>query len=56
MGRVKALYRELGLEAVFKAYEEQSYQDMLVQMDALPASVPRSVFEGLLKKIYKRAK
>nr|AYV97141.1 trans-prenyltransferase 1 [Haslea ostrearia] len=52
---VKALYRELGLENVFKAYEEESYvkiQALLQQVKAMP----KEVFEIFLSKIYKRSK
>lgn len=53
---MKALYRELQLEALFKAYEEESYGAITAAMASLPSNVPTAIFEGLLKKIYKRAK
>jgi len=53
---VKALYRAMGLEALFKQYEEQSYAAIQAELDALPADIPRPIFEILLKKIYKRSK
>ena len=53
---VKALYKEMGLEGVFKQYEEESYKAICAELDALPRSIPRPVFEILLKKIYKRSK
>lgn len=53
---MKALYVELKLESVFKAYEEQSYASIKDAMATLPANVPTAIFEQLLKKIYKRAK
>ncbi len=56
MAAVKALYKEMGLEGVFKAYEEESYAEITKELAALPTSLPRPVFEILLKKIYKRAK
>ncbi|GAB5035050.1 farnesyl diphosphate synthase [Nannochloropsis oceanica] len=53
---VKALYRDMGLEMLFKKYEEQSYAAIQAELDALPVNIPRPVFEILLKKIYKRSK
>lgn len=41
---VKALYREMGLEGVFKAYEEASYAEITKELDALPSSLPRVSF------------
>ena len=53
---VKALYRDMGLEALFKQYEEDSYAAIQAELDGLKGSIPRPVFEILLKKIYKRSK
>lgn len=53
---VKALYKEMRLEGVFKAYEDASYAEISKELDALPTALPRPVFEILLKKIYKRSK
>jgi hypothetical protein len=57
---VKRLYGELGLEAVFKAYEQASYESLVAQIDAATAacggSVPAEVYLSLLHKIYKRSK
>jgi farnesyl diphosphate synthase len=53
--KVKALYAKMDLASVFHAYEEESYariQKMLQDVKELPPSV----FEFLLKKIYKRSK
>lgn len=36
--------------------QEDSYAEIIKELDALPASLPRPVFEILLKKIYKRSK
>lgn len=55
---VKALYKELDLEAAFFEYEAASYaklQDMIKQAAATTA-VPEVVFSSLLAKIYKRSK
>jgi farnesyl diphosphate synthase len=58
VARVKALYRELDLERVFKAYEDESYarlQEMIADRCAR-VNLPEDVFKGLLAKIYKRSK
>jgi len=52
---VKGLYRELGLEADFAAYEDRSYKELVAAMEEV-RHVPKSVFQGLLAKIYKRTK
>lgn len=38
------------------ALQEDSYKEIIKELDALPSSLPRPVFEILLKKIYKRSK
>ncbi|KAI7842723.1 hypothetical protein COHA_003653 [Chlorella ohadii] len=53
--RVKAVYRELDLEALFKQYEQESY-DKLVKTIEGQDLLPQAVFTMLLKKIYKRQK
>lgn len=52
---VKALYKDMKLEPLFKQYEEESYAAIQAELDALK-TIPRPVFEILLKKIYKRSK
>jgi len=52
---VKALYKDLGLVKVFEDYEENSYELIQKELDKV-TTVPRDVFELLLKKIYKRSK
>jgi farnesyl diphosphate synthase len=53
--KVKKLYAELDLENVFKKYEEESYQEIQKLLSQVH-SMPKEVFEFLLRKIYKRAK
>jgi farnesyl diphosphate synthase len=53
--RVKELYRDLKLEALFRVYEEESYQEIQADLAGLRI-IPRAVFDDLLKKIYKRSK
>lgn len=52
---VKALYKSLDLEAIYKQYEEDSYEH-IQKMLADAHGLPKEVFESLLKKIYKRSK
>ena len=56
IARVKALYRELELEDVFKEYEEQSYRSLQRMIAQISSLMPTQVFEFLLAKIYKRTK
>lgn len=55
---VKALYRELRLEEAFAAYEAESHAAIsaLIGDVVKTTRIPAAVFEGLLAKIYKRAK
>jgi farnesyl diphosphate synthase len=55
VAKVKALYKELDLPAVFSKYEEDSYTAIQAELDKVKL-MPRDVFELLLKKIYKRSK
>jgi hypothetical protein len=55
VAKVKALYKKLDLEGVFKSYEEESYKIIQTELDKVTL-MPRDVFELLLKKIYKRSK
>lgn len=53
--RVKKLYYELELEALFKQYEADSH-DKLLKMIHQQEVLPPAVFTMLLNKIYKRTK
>lgn len=53
--RVKKLYHELELEALFKQYEADSHEK-LVKMIHDQEILPPAVFTMLLNKIYKRTK
>jgi len=50
---VKDIYSSIGIPAIFKQYEEDSYK-YLTGLISEVRSVPRHVFTGLLDKIYKR--
>lgn len=52
---VKKLYVEMNLEALYKKYEEESYQ-RIKKLMAETHDLPVDVFDFLLKKIYKRSK
>lgn len=52
---IKALYKELDLESVFKTYEEKSYQE-LSALIAGQQVLPQALFMEMLAKIYKRSK
>jgi len=53
--RIKQLYRDIDLEALYKAYEQDSY-DEIMKLKGTCKQVPWAVFETFLNKIYKRQK
>ncbi|XP_069336583.1 farnesyl pyrophosphate synthase isoform X3 [Eulemur rufifrons] len=56
VARVKALYEELDLQAVFLQYEEDSYSHIMSLIEQYAAPLPRGIFLELARKIYKRKK
>ena len=52
--KVKALYKDLDIEKVFKDYEQQSYEELTALISNTASSVPAACFTDLLAKIYKR--
>jgi farnesyl diphosphate synthase len=52
---VKDLYLQIGMEKIFRDYEEKSYAEIRKLLDSVEG-LPVEVFEFLLKKIYKRSK
>lgn len=52
---VKAVYRELDLEAVFREFEDKAHAALIAEING-QSSVPAAVFTPLLAKIFKRAK
>ena len=52
---IKEIYRKIGLEAKYQAYEEESYQTIM-GLKGSAKQVPWAVFETFLKKVYKRKK
>ncbi|XP_007457999.1 PREDICTED: farnesyl pyrophosphate synthase isoform X1 [Lipotes vexillifer] len=56
VARVKALYEEMNLRAVFTQYEEHSYSHIMGLIEQYAAPLPTAIFLGLANKIYKRKK
>lgn len=56
VARVKALYEEMDLQALFAKYEEDSYSHLLSLIEQYAKPLPPTVFLGLAQKIYKRKK
>ncbi|KAL4904438.1 hypothetical protein BDW74DRAFT_154858 [Aspergillus multicolor] len=56
--KVKALYRELDLETVYKEYEEKIVGELKTKIAAVDekGGLKKEVFEAFLGKIYKRSK
>ena len=52
---IKEIYKKIGLEAKYQAYEEESYQTIM-GLKGSAKQVPWAVFETFLKKVYKRKK
>ncbi|XP_005411661.1 PREDICTED: farnesyl pyrophosphate synthase isoform X1 [Chinchilla lanigera] len=56
VARVKALYEELELPAVFARYEEDSYNHLMSLIQQHAAPLPPAIFLALANKIYRRKK
>lgn len=56
MARVKALYEEMGLPAVFAQYEEDSYHRIRALIEDLGPPLPPAIFLDVAHKFYKRRK
>jgi len=53
---VKQLYRDMDLETLYRAYEEESYKEIMAMKPKVEALLPWSIFEIFLGKVYKRSK
>ena len=53
--KIKQLYKQMGIEKIYLAYEEESYKKIMALL-AKEKDTPPAVFEFLLNKIYKRQK
>ena len=53
---VKRVFEELKLDEIYKAYEEEKVKEIRKLIDEVDESegLKKAVFEGILKKIYKR--
>jgi farnesyl diphosphate synthase len=56
VAKVKELYKELKLEDLYKAYEEESFEQIMALKGSVDGLLPWSIFDIFLKKVYKRAK
>uniref|UniRef100_A0ACD5U072 Uncharacterized protein n=1 Tax=Avena sativa TaxID=4498 RepID=A0ACD5U072_AVESA len=54
--KVKNLYKELNLEAVFHEYESESYKKLIAEIEVQPSVAVQKVLKSFLHKIYKRQK
>jgi len=52
---VKALYKDLDIEKIFKDYEQSSYESLVAQINETQSTIPSACFTNLLAKIYKRS-
>lgn len=54
--KVKKVYSEMNLDAVYRKYEEEKVQQIRVLIDSIDESegMKKTIFEGFLSKIYKR--
>ncbi|XP_054995868.1 farnesyl pyrophosphate synthase isoform X2 [Sorex araneus] len=56
VARVKALYEEMGIPAIYTQHEEDSYNRLVSLIEQYAKPMPATVFLGLAQKIYKRQK
>ncbi|XP_063788513.1 farnesyl pyrophosphate synthase-like [Pseudophryne corroboree] len=54
--KVKQLYEDLGLSAVYRQYEEEHYQRLQILISQHANGLPKEIFLGPARKIYKRQK
>ena len=54
--KVKELYKDLDLEKAFQDFEESSYGEILLMIDAYHGKLPKELFIAFTNKIYKRDK
>ncbi|CAN1855245.1 Farnesyl pyrophosphate synthase 1 [Linum perenne] len=56
VAKVKALYHELNLQAVFAEYESQGYEKLMNSIEAHPSKAVQAVLKSSLVKLHKRQK
>eukprot|EP00455_Lapot_gusevi_P008054 TRINITY_DN13473_c0_g1_i1.p1 TRINITY_DN13473_c0_g1~~TRINITY_DN13473_c0_g1_i1.p1 ORF type:complete len:375 (+),score=93.04 TRINITY_DN13473_c0_g1_i1:69-1193(+) len=54
--RIKQLYRELELPALYQQQERQSFDECVASIENVPDDIPKSIFQDLLDKIHDRKK
>merc|ERR1719198_1690094 len=54
VAKVKAVYKELNLEQIYKDYEEESYARLQTLIKEKAGDLPEGIFTDFAKKIYKR--
>ncbi|KAJ6851777.1 farnesyl pyrophosphate synthase 1-like [Iris pallida] len=54
--KVKEVYKDLNLQAVFMEYESTSYAQLISSIEAQPSKAVQEVLKSFLHKIYKRQK
>nr|AFX68799.1 farnesyl pyrophosphate synthase [Dendrobium officinale] len=54
--KVKSLYNDLNLRAIFSEYERTSYEQLISAIEAQPSKQVQEVLKSFLHKIYKRQK
>ncbi|XP_021355012.1 farnesyl pyrophosphate synthase-like isoform X2 [Mizuhopecten yessoensis] len=54
--KVKAVYKDLDLEQLYRDYEEESYRQLLKDIQSFQGQLPKEVFTDFASKIYKRQK
>lgn len=54
--KVKELYLTLDLQAVYRQYEESSFNDLMTLIDDNAETLPKDIFIAFAKRIYKRTK
>lgn len=52
---IKALYKEMGIEKVYRDYEQECYSSLTTMIDNQD-KLPNEVFTKFLEKIFKRSK
>ncbi len=58
VAKVKAIYRELNIESLYREYEDNTYNEIcqLINEITLSSNLPTNIFYGFLSKIHRRSK
>lgn len=55
VSKIKNLYKDLALDALFDQFETDSYDEISKAIDAASASIPTLLFSKILNKIHRRS-